>query len=426
VISETQMRTATAPTPLHILTLTPFFPFVANPVYGTYVSEPVACFGEFGLRSTVIGVSPLHHARRLPAASAPAQWMRYPSRPGNAGLTTAGLFLYWRLLRFVSALHRRNPIDVIHAHGSLPCGQAAMLLAKRFGVPFVVTIHGLDVFNACFEPGTSGADRRAQVSSQVYRHAASVICISHAVESILKSGMADPISSCVIYNGADPSVFFPEEAPPPDRVPTVLMVGNLLQIKGHETVFKAIAQLTGTVTGRVTDRVTDKLTEKVTDKVTPRFQSLRCTVIGEGPDRARLEGVAQSLGIADRVSFLGRQDRPAVARAMRESTIFALPSRYEGLGCVYLEAMASAKPVIACEGQGIAEIIRHGQNGWLIPVDGVQEMADALCQLLGSADLRAQIGAAARQTILEGLTVSDQARHLADLYRAVKQTARQP
>ena len=106
---------------------------------------------------------------------------------------------------------------------------------------------------------------------------------------------------------------------------------------------------------------------------------------------------------------------------MRECTVFALPSRFEGLGCVYLEAMASAKPVIACEGQGIAEIIRHGQNGWLIPADGVPEMADALYQFLGSADLRAQIGASARQTILEGLTVSDQARHLADLYRAVKQ-----
>jgi len=413
VIGETQMPIAAARTSLHVLTLTPFFPFAANPVYGTYVSEPVACFGEFGLRSTVIGVSPLHHARRLPAASAPAQWMRYPSRPGNAGLTTAGIFLYWRLLRFVSALHRRDPIDVIHAHGSLPCGHAAQLLAQRIGVPFVVTVHGLDVFNACFEPGTSSANRRARVSSEVYRRAASVICISHAVESILKNGMADPVSSCVVYNGADPRVFFPEEVPSPHRVPSVLIVGNLLQIKGHETVFKAIAQ------------VTAKVTDKVMAKATPTLPSLRCTVIGEGPDRARFEAVAQSLGIADRVSFLGRQDRPAVAKAMRECTVFALPSRFEGLGCVYLEAMASAKPVIACEGQGIAEIIRHGQNGWLIPVDGVPEMADALCQLLGSADLRAQIGASARQTILEGLTVTDQARHLGDLYRAVKQKIKQ-
>ena len=290
-------------------------------------------------------------------------------------------------------------------------------VSPEFGVPFVVTVHGLDVFNICSEPGTSGAHRRAKVSSEVYRRATSVICISRAVESILKNGMADPTSSCVIYNGADPSVFSPEEAPPPDRVPSVLMVGNLLRIKGHETVFKAIAQLTA--------RVTAKVTDKVTDKVTPSFPSLRCTVIGEGPDRARLEAVAQSLGIADRVSFLGRQDRQTVARAMRECTIFALPSRFEGLGCVYLEAMASAKPVIACEGQGIAEIIKHGQNGWLIPVDGVAEMADALCQLLGSAELRKQIGASARQTILEGLTVSDQAQHLSNLYRTVKQKIKQ-
>ena len=380
---------------LHVLTLTPFFPHASNPVYGTYISEPIGHYAGLNLRSTVIGVSPLHHQRRHPLPEAAAEWLRYPTFPGNLGLTTAGLFLYRRALPFIRALHQRDKIDVIHAHAALPCGHAARLLAERLRIPFVVTIHGLDVFNACFEPETRAAEHRAKLSSETYRRAASVICISRVIQSALKDGMQRSVSSRVVYNGTDPQIFVPEENPGPDRAPSILMVGNLLRGKGHEVVLKAMA------------------------RVAPQFPSLRCNMIGEGLDQARFADLARALGISERVSFLGRQDRFAVAEAMRECTIFALPSRFEGLGCAYLEAMACAKPVIACEGQGIGEIIQHGHNGWLIPVDGAPEMTDALRQLLGSPDLRTRLGANARQTILNGLTLSDQARRLGDLYRDV-------
>jgi glycosyltransferase involved in cell wall biosynthesis len=94
-----------------------------------------------------------------------------------------------------------------------------------------------------------------------------------------------------------------------------------------------------------------------------------------------------------------------------------LPSRYEGLGCVYLEAMACAKPVIACRGQGIDEIIDHGSNGWLIPVAGLEELVQGLQVLLENAELRAHIGQAARQTILDKLTMSQQAHNLLRIYQ---------
>ncbi len=381
--------------PLHVLTITPFFPHAANPVYGTYISEPIVNFADFNLRSTVIGVSPLHHQRRRPLLEARAEWLRYPTFPGNSGLTTAGLFLYGRVLPFIRALHQRAKIDVIQAHAVLPCGHAAFLLAERLRIPFVVTIHGLDVFNACFEPGTRAAARRAKLSKEIYSRAASVICISRAIEKILEDGMQGQVSSCVIYNGTNPQRFVPEEKPMPDRAPAILMVGNLLRGKGHEVVLKAMAQ------------------------IAPHFPSLHCSLIGEGPDQTRFAAFARSLGISERVSFLGRQDRAGVAKAMRECTIFALPSRFEGLGCAYLEAMSCGKAVIACEGQGIGEIIQHRQNGWLIPVDGVPEMTDALQQLLGSPDLRTSLGGNARQTILNGLTLADQVRRLSDLYHDV-------
>jgi glycosyltransferase involved in cell wall biosynthesis len=79
--------------------------------------------------------------------------------------------------------------------------------------------------------------------------------------------------------------------------------------------------------------------------------------------------------------------------------------------------MSCGKPVIACRGQGIEEVIDHGKNGWLIPVEGLEELVHGLSTLLGSPELRAGIGAAARQTILEKLTLSHQAQHLAKIYR---------
>ncbi|MGA9530115.1 MAG: glycosyltransferase [Terriglobales bacterium] len=380
---------------LHVLTLTPFFPYASNPVYGSYVSEPLGQFSKFKLASTVIGVSPFHRDRRRPAPFAPAEWLRYPAVPGNLGLATAGFFLYHRLIQFVQRLHRSNSIDLIHAHATLPCAHAALLLSRRLKIPFIVTIHGLDVFNACFEPATAAAQRRARLSAEIYSHAASVVCISRKIEESLQNGLPHPVPSCVIYNGVDPQIFFPEEIPLADRPPTILIVGNLLRGKGHEVVLQAIAIIKNEI------------------------PNLRCAIIGEGPDQTLFAGLARQLDIAGKISFLGRQDRQAVAKAMRECTIFALPSRFEGLGCAYLEAMASAKPVIACEGQGIGEIIQHKQNGWLIPIDGVSQMADAFLQLLRSPDLRVRLGANARQTILSGHTLSDQVRRLSDLYRGV-------
>jgi teichuronic acid biosynthesis glycosyltransferase TuaC len=130
-----------------------------------------------------------------------------------------------------------------------------------------------------------------------------------------------------------------------------------------------------------------------------------------------LTRLASDCNIAGKVRFLGRQSRKQVADAMRRCVLFALPSRYEGLGCVYLEAMSSEKPVIACRGQGIDEIIRHGSNGWLIEPGNLQELIAALSILLQNLQLRRQIGDAARRTILQSLTAAHQARELAVLYR---------
>jgi teichuronic acid biosynthesis glycosyltransferase TuaC len=382
------------PANLHVLTLTPFYPSDGDEVSGCFVAETLRQLKAQGVASSVIAVDSIYHASRRPSQESPAEWIRYPQLPGNFGLSSAGKFLGRTLLGKVRHFHRRSPIHVIHAHAALPCGHAAAFLSGRLGVPFVVTIHGLDVFNACFEKGIAAGWRR-KASLEVYERARKVICISDKVRRLLTDGMGAPVAAEVVYNGTDPSLFAPGS--PPDQTPTILIVGNLLAGKGQELVLRALG------------------------KVKDSHSGLQCRIIGEGADRDRFAGLARDLGISDRVHFLGRRSRSEVAEAMRNCTVFALPSRYEGLGCVYLEAMACGKPVIACRGQGIEEIIDHGRNGWLIPVDGLEELVQGLQTLLGDAELRARIGEAARQAILDKLTLSHQADNLRKVYEEAAQ-----
>jgi len=358
-------------------------------VSGCFVAEPIEQLKQFGVDSSVIAASPIYYPRKHSSSSAAAEWVRYPQVPGTLGLSSAGKLLYARLLRRIRKLHSVKPIDVIHAHAALPCGHAAALLSRRLNIPFVVTVHGLDVFNTCSAGGIPAAWRR-KVSLDVYRAARTVICISGKMQEILKAGT--PACSAIVYNGANPILFSPSPDERGTLDPEILIVGTLLRSKGHELLLRALGNLRHS------------------------FPRLRCRIIGEGPDRGRFEELVRGLGIGQQVQFVGRQSRSEVAEAMRGCSVFALPSRNEGLGCVYLEAMACGKPVVACRGQGIEELIEHGKNGWLIPVDGVEQLVHGLSALLGSPERRAGIGAAARQTILEKLTLSHQAQHLARIY----------
>jgi len=301
-------------------------------------------------------------------------------------LPFSGAFLFSSILGQVRRLHQTNPVQVIHAHATLPCGHAAALLSQELGIPFVVTVHGLDVFSTRQVGGYAGRWCE-RVSRMVYRSARKVICVSEKVREQVEP--AAPVNTVVVYNSADPEMFAPSEDV---GEPRILSIGNLIPIKGHDTLLRALAPLS---------RI---------------HQSLSCEIIGEGPEGPHLKALAAELNIADKVRFLGRQSRRQVAEALRRCTVFALPSRYEGLGCVYLEAMSAGKPAIACQGQGIDEIIQHGFNGWLVNADDVAALTDGISRLLQSSELRNNIGEAARRTILQGFTPAYQAARLYRIY----------
>jgi glycosyltransferase involved in cell wall biosynthesis len=376
---------------VRILTITPFYPSTPDDGQGCFVSEPLLWTERMGIDNRVLAIQPFY--RRIePGASTPrANWMRYPSLPAALGLPTAGTFLFARVLPTVRRLHEAGAIDLIHAHAPLPCGHAAMLLNRVLGLPYVVTVHGLDAFSLNQASGWAG-EWCSKITRTVYQSAKSVICISEHVRQRVLAGAAG-CTTTLVYNGADPKIFSPDPNGQSSANLTVLSIGNLIPIKGHEVLIRAVAM------------------------IADKHRGLRCEIVGDGPERARLELLGRHLGISNRVNFLGRQSRSALAQTLRRAAVFALPSRYEGLGCVYLEAMACGKVAIGCWGQGIEEIIHHGKNGWLVAPDSVEDLASGLAILLEDFDLRGSIGTRARRTIIEGLSLESQAERLVRVYR---------
>jgi glycosyltransferase involved in cell wall biosynthesis len=381
--------------PIHVLTLTPFYPSRGDE-RGGFVAEPLRELEGLGLSSSIIAVRPFHKGRVLPSLTVPAAtWVRYPVLPGNRGLASAGRLLFLRIRSLVQQLHRDHPIDVLHAHAPLPCGEAARRLSGDLDIPFVITVHGLDAYLTKQVAGSAG-DRCAQLCRQVYTEAGRIPCISEQVRQQVLERMPGLKNTGVVYNGVDTTAFFPAATPPSgDRtpeVPVIASTGSLIAIKGHDVTLRALAKLCS------------------------EFPNLRCRMIGEGVELNRLRSLAQELGVSEKVEFLGRQTRLQVAQVLQESTIFALPSRYEGLGCAYLEAMASGLPTIACRGQGIDEVIRDGENGLLLPPNDPDGLAGVLRRLLTDPDLRRSMGSAARSTVVESYTLRHQAEELLGIY----------
>jgi len=374
--------------PLRVLTLTPFFPSTEYPGQGGFIAEPLVAIRAFGISSEVIAAQPFYRGRVPSAENAAVTWKNYFSIPRNIGLPLAGTFLAARLMPGILKKHREMPFDLIHAHATLPCGHAAAAVGKHLSIPFVVSVHGLDAFFTR-QAGAVAGYWCASVAEKVYRSASAVICISEKVREQVISKMH--ANATVIYNGVDAAKFFPGTEPNPQL--QVLSVGNLIAIKGHALLLRAFARLLSDV------------------------PDCSLEIIGEGPEGKRLNHLAVELGIANSVHFSGRQGRDYVAQAMRRCAVFVLPSLYEGLGCVYLEAMACAKPAIGCRGQGVEEIIEHGGSGLLVAPDNEHELTDAMLTLLRDKELRHRIGTTARAVVVDRLTVRHQAQKLAEVYR---------
>jgi glycosyltransferase involved in cell wall biosynthesis len=377
---------------LHVWTLTPSYPSASGNAEGFCVSEPLNWLAKSGVRNTLVAARPVYR-RQLETDSADVvgEWIRYLSLPGGVGIPFAGAFLFARVLGRLRELHRADRVDLLHAHGVLPCGHAAMLLSKELNIPYVVTVYGHDDLS----PAQVSVRRGKwchRLMRRIFAESRRVVCISeHVREDVLES-MGRGFRTSVVYDGIDPALFSPAlESSEPTT--TVLTAGSLRALEGHDVLIRATAASVN------------------------EFQSISLEVVGDGPERSRLEKLAEKIGLAGRTRFVGRQSRRQIADAMKRCILFALPSQADSSGCLHVQAMSCGKAVIACRGQGIAEIIQHGANGFLVGPGNEKELTLAMGMLLREPQRRHNLGMAARDCILERFTAEQQAESLARIYR---------
>jgi phosphatidylinositol alpha-1,6-mannosyltransferase len=185
----------------------------------------------------------------------------------------------------------------------------------------------------------------------------------------------------IVRPGTDPSRFSPPPAPPPGP-PVLLTVGRLVRRKGIDTVLESLSGLL------------------------PENPGLRYQVVGDGPDRERLQHRSQELGLQKVVTFLGRVSDPQLLSLYRQAHVFVMVAReerqsasMEGFGIVYLEASACGLPVVAGRSGGAGEAMRDGVTGFLVPSDDPQQLSEALGKLLADPELRRRQGLAGRQWV---------------------------
>jgi len=134
-----------------------------------------------------------------------------------------------------------------------------------------------------------------------------------------------------------------------------------------------------------------------------RVPAVRAQIVGDGDLRPQYEAQTRSLGIADRVAFLGAISDAMLPAVYQSADVLVLPStaRSEAFGVVLLEAMASGIPVIASDLPGVRTVIAEGETGFLVPPDDVATLAERLADLVGNPERRHRMGATARRRVEE-------------------------
>ena len=296
-------------------------------------------------------------------------------RQARATASMVSMLSFWPVgLRTGRALVERERFDLVNTWFAVPSGPTGVQTARRAGVPHVLTMAGGDIYDPSkwYTPDKNpllgrvvrwvlnASDAHVAVSTDLARRAKALY------------GFDEPIE--VISLGIDRPAFAPasraELGLAPDKVYAVAM-GRLVRRKNLERLLEAMAGL--------------------------ERPDLELLVIGDGPERARLESLAGERGLGARVRWLGFVPEARKYQILAASDIFALPSLHEAFGLVYLEAMHCGLPVIAARPGGQEDYLEDGRTGFLVTTDDVAAMRTALSRLADDPMLRRTMGAYNRE-----------------------------
>jgi glycosyltransferase involved in cell wall biosynthesis len=293
-------------------------------------------------------------------------------------------------------LARTGRFGVVHAFWPLPHGVIGLAAKRASGVPLVSTFFGVEL---------TWMEKELPFLSPVLRR---IVRGSDAVTAI-STYTADRLKRQV--PGADPAIIpFGATVEPPARLPPartdaaapfeLLFVGRLVERKGVHLLLDALATL-------------------------PPERPVVLRVVGDGPERPRLQEQAARLGLGERAVFHGFVTQDELKARIAACDCFVLPAVVdakgdtEGLGVVLLEAMSYGKPTIASAAGGIVDIVRDGSNGFLVPPGEAGPLANAIRRMMDDPAAAREMGLHGREDVEAGFSWKVIVGRLAEVYRRV-------
>ena len=284
-----------------------------------------------------------------------------------------------KLLEVASAEH----LDLIHMHYAIPHSVSAylareMLKPTRY-LPVVTTLHGTDITLVGRDPSFLPITRFGIEKSDA------VTAISNYLRDATHETFCTGCDIQVIYNFIDSDYYRRE---PSESVRNSL-APNGEKIILHVSTFRPIK--------RITDCIEIVARIKALEIGSRSQSSVRLVMCGDGPERADAEALAAKSGIADSVTFVGKQPQSQVREYLSVADLLLLPSQSESFGLTALEAMACEVPVIATRVGGIPELVEDKGCGYLFEIGDVDGMAAASLRILSEDAERERLGRRGRE-----------------------------
>ncbi len=383
---------------MRVLVVAEYYPRAADPVLGIWAHRQAVAARDAGAEVQVLvlhrPLPPLAALRaRNPGAIAEVlrqprrterdgiriEYLRYLSPPRPWSYSTWGAWAAPLLSRAIKRLRATFRFDLVHAHYAVPAGDAVRRAMRR--APLVVSVHGGDVYGP--RAGAPAVRATLQHARLVLANSAGTAqrCVQHGAHS-----------TRIVHLGAD----VPTQVQPRPETPTLVTVGHLVARKRHAEVVSALALLR------------------------KRYPTLRYLIVGDGPERERLQTLVSSLGLEDRVEFRGQQPHNEAIAIAHSGSLFVLPSVDEAFGVAYVEAMAGGVPAVGCVGEaGPQEIAAAGGGIALVEPGNVPALAGRLGALLADGAALEAMGRAARVTVQRSFTWQQCGRDTVSAYRLV-------
>ncbi len=286
---------------------------------------------------------------------------------------------------------RQEEIDHVHAHFATNSLTVVLFTHHLTGVSYSFTMHGSEEFD---RPESIGFKDKIK-----YAHFVAAISCYTRSQLYRWSDVSDWNKIHIIRCGVDKD-FLEDSITPVCSDPVLLTVGRFCEQKGQLLLLQAFK------------------------KLTMQHQTAKLVMVGDGLLKSQIQDYIQQHGLSNSVELTGSLDGKQIREKISQARAFVLPSFAEGLPVVIMEAFALARPVISTYVGGIPELVKPGENGWLVPASSVEDLVMALNQVIDlPIDRLNKMGRQGRQKVIAQHSVDKEADKLQKLFaHATRQT----